>query len=403
MRTISFILCLTISFCVNAQSLEDQLNEKIDSLYKTSNIAGLGVSILTTDTILYKKGFGYADIKTKKKYTVNTTQNIGSVSKTFVGVALMKAIEDGKITIDTPINNILPFNINHPKYPEVAITVKHLATHTSSILDTDAYEKSYVMEDGIVLNEGNFTKKEWKELKAMRANKDDNLENFLKNHLTPKGEWYKTNNFLKYKPGSRYEYSNIGCALLGYIIEIVTDTSFPEYTQRHILEPLELNNSGWSYKVVNKEQYASTYTETGNKIPRYHLITYPDGGFKSNIEDLSKYLQGLMRGYYGEDAILKTSSFLDMMSPKLTKEQFNTKKELKNNYGYFWEVSPTGKMGHSGADPGILTLMYFNKDEKVGAIFLMNTSLEGNKDMLKSVRDIWNVIKEYKKQYINII
>ncbi|MFD2561979.1 serine hydrolase domain-containing protein [Aquimarina rubra] len=403
MRTLSVILCIAVSFCINAQTSVDQLQKEIDSIYRTSKITGFGVSIMTSDKILYQNGFGYADIETKKKYTPRTIQNIGSVSKTFVGIALMKAIEDGKITIDTPINDILPFKINHPKYSQVPITVKHLATHTSSILDTDAYEKSYVLEEGVELKEESFTKKEYKELKMMRTNKKYSLENFLKNHLTPQGKWYDQRNFLKHQPGDRFEYSNVGSALLAYIIEIATNTSFPKYTQQYILDPLGMKNSGWSYTSVDKDQYASIYTESGNKIPRYQLITYPDGGFRSSIEDLSKYLQGLMKGYYGEKSILKTSSFQNMMSPQVTKEQFNSKKELKDNYGFFWGVSSSGKMGHNGSDPGILTLMYFNKKDEIGAVFFMNTGLEGDKDILRSVQSIWKSIKKYKKNYVNAL
>ncbi len=399
----SILLCLAVSYCVSAQTSVSELNRKIDSIYKTSEIAGFGVSIMTPDQILYQNGFGYADIEANKKYTINTVQNIGSVSKTFIGIALMKAIEQGKLNADTPINDILPFKIDHPKYPETPITVEHLATHTSSILDTEAYEKSYVIENTVVLDKEIYTKKELKELKVMRTNKTYSLESFLKNHLTPEGAWYKKSNFLKNQPGDRYEYSNIGSALLAHIIEIVTNTPFPEYTQKHILDPLGMNNSGWSDESIYQGHRASTYTETGNIIPKYKLITYPDGGFKSSIKELSMYLQSLMRGYYGEDIILKATSFQQMMSAKLTKAQYNTKKELKDNYGYFWEVSPSGKMGHNGSDPGILTLMYFNKEEKVGAIFFMNTSLEESKDIIRSVQQIWNEVKEFKKDYINTL
>ncbi|AXT55547.1 class A beta-lactamase-related serine hydrolase [Aquimarina sp. AD1] len=403
MRTISIFLCLAVSYCVSAQTSVSELNRKIDSIYKTSKIAGFGVSIMTPDQILYQNGFGYADIEANKKYTINTVQNIGSVSKTFIGIALMKAIEQGKLSVDTPINDILPFKIHHPKYPEISITVEHLATHTSSILDTDAYEKSYVIENAVALNKESYTKKERKELELMSSNKTYSLESFLKNHLTPEGEWYEKSNFLKHQPGDRYEYSNIASALLAYIIEIATDMSFPEYTQKHILDPLGMNNSGWLDESIYQGHRASTYTESGNIIPKYKLITYPDGGFKSSIKELSMYLQGLMRGYYGEDNILKAAAFQQMMSAKLTKAQYNTKKELKDNYGYFWEVSPSGKMGHNGSDPGILTLMYFNKKEKVGAIFFMNTSLEESKEIIRSVQQIWNTVKEFKKDYINTL
>jgi len=311
----------------------------------------------------------------------------------------MKAIEAGKLTIDTPINEVLPFEINHPRYPQIPIRVKHLATHTSSILDTDAYEKSYVLVGKEDLDKENYTTSEWKELALMKANTKYSLEVFLKNHLTPKGEWYQKKNFSKYQPGNRHEYSNVGSALLAHVIEIAVGVSFQEYTQQHILNPLGMEDSGWSYESVNPLQYASIYTETGNKIPRYDLCTYPDGGFRSNIKDLSKYLQGLMKGYYGEDSILKTTSFQQMMSPQLTKEQLNTKKDTEDNYGFFWEVAPSGKMGHNGADPGILTLMYFNKKDQVGAIFFMNTGLDEDKDVLRSVRSIWKEVKNYKKNY----
>ncbi|MDH7446676.1 serine hydrolase [Aquimarina sp. 2201CG14-23] len=139
------------------------------------------------------------------------------------------------------------------------------------------------------------------------------------------------------------------------------------------------------------------------KIPRYSLITYPDGGIRSSIKDLTLYLQELMNGHYGSGKILKQESFAEMMSPKISKAQFNTTKEIKDNYGFFWEVSPKGKMGHNGSDPGILTLMYFNKNEKIGAIFFMNTSLEEDKELIKSVQNIWRSIKVYKNNYISTI
>ncbi|MBW1296587.1 serine hydrolase domain-containing protein [Aquimarina litoralis] len=399
MKILQVLLFCCISICAHAQVKNNQLDEKLNAIYKTSKITGFGVSIFTSDQILYQKGFGYADKETKKVYSENTVQNIGSVSKTFIGIALMKAIEEGKLTVDTPINKILPLDIHHPRYPQTPILVKHLATHTSSILDADAYEKSYVLEEKVALSQENYTKKELKELKALKSNQTYSLEAFLKNYLTLDGEWYEKKNFSKHQPGKRFEYSNVGSALLAYVIEIATGVSFPEYTQQHILDPLSMKDSGWSYESVDPSKYASVYTEAGNKIPRYHLCTYPDGGFRSSIKDLSKYLQGLMKGYYGEDAILNTSSFQQMMSPQLTKDQLNTKKETKDNYGFFWEVTTAGKMGHNGSDPGILTLMYFNKKDKIGAIFFMNTGLEEDQDILKSVRSIWKEVKQYKSEY----
>ncbi|GAA0723097.1 serine hydrolase domain-containing protein [Aquimarina litoralis] len=402
MKTLQVLLFCCISLYVNAQLKQEQLDQKLGDIYKSSKISGFGVSVFTPNQILYQNGFGYADKETQKPYTINTVQNIGSVSKTFIGVAFMKAIEEGKLSIDTPINDVLPFRINHPRHPETPITVKHLATHTSSILDTDAYEKSYVLENEAEFDENTYTKSELKDLSLIKGNNKYSLEAFLKNHLTPKGEWFRKNNFSKHQPGDRYEYSNIGSALLAYIIEIATGTSFTEYTQQIILDPLGMSNSGWSYAASNPENYASIYTENGNKIPKYDLITYPDGGLRSSIKDLSAYLQGLMKGYYGEDSVLKTESFQQMMSAKLDKDQLNNKGNQKNNYGFFWEVGTSGKIGHNGSDPGILTLMYFNKNDQIGAIFFMNTGIDQDKDVISSVQKIWNSLKEFKNDYKEI-
>ncbi|WP_299439222.1 serine hydrolase domain-containing protein [uncultured Aquimarina sp.] len=403
MRTVIKALIFFVGYSVISQTNIQKLEHKLDSIYKNSSISGFGVSVITPDEILFEKGFGYADKAVEKGYTVNTIQNIGSVSKTFIGIALMKAIEQGKLSEDTPINDILPFKVEHPKFPETPILVKHLATHTSSILDTEAYEKSYVLEPDSTLDLESYTKEEQKEYKAMSANKKYSLKDFLYNHLNPEGLWYSKKNYKKQKPGERYEYSNVGSALLAFVIELATETPFEEYTKKFIFDKLNMNNTGWSYASIDASKHSKTYTETGNEIPKYSLITYPDGGIRSSVKDLTLYLQELMKGHYGSGKILEKESFTEMMSPKISKAQFNTKKEIKDNYGFFWEVSPKGKMGHNGSDPGILTLMYFNKNEKVGAIFFMNTSVEGDKELIKSVQNIWRSIKKYKKDYINTI
>ncbi|MDH7446677.1 serine hydrolase domain-containing protein [Aquimarina sp. 2201CG14-23] len=265
MKTVIKGLIFFIGYSVISQTNVQELEHQLDSIYKNSNISGFGVSVITPDKILFEKGFGYADKEEQKGYTVNTIQNIGSVSKTFIGIALMKAIEQGKLSEDTPINDILPFKVEHPKFQETPILVKHLATHTSSILDTEVYEKSYVLEKGSMLDLGNYTKTEQKEYKAMSSNKKYSLKEFLYNHLHIKGSWYSKNNFKKQKPGERYEYSNIGSALLAYVIELATETPFEEYTKKFIFDKLDMNNTGWSYASIDMSKHAKTYTEKGNE------------------------------------------------------------------------------------------------------------------------------------------
>ena len=74
----------------------------------------MGIAILSKDSVLYKKGYGYSDLKGKKKFTTNTIMNIASISKTFIGTSIMYLVENNQINLDNDINTLLPFHIHNP-------------------------------------------------------------------------------------------------------------------------------------------------------------------------------------------------------------------------------------------------------------------------------------------------
>ena len=146
MKKILSILIISAIFCLTlfAQDKAKELDTKLTEIAEKGHLPGFGVAIVSKDKTLYQKGYGYADLANKKPYTKNTVQNIGSVSKTFIGVSLMKLVERGKLILMTRISDILPFKITNPYYPESPITIRQLATHTSTLKDTDYYQKTYL-------------------------------------------------------------------------------------------------------------------------------------------------------------------------------------------------------------------------------------------------------------------
>ena len=127
---------------------QDSLSNSLNDIHKQGHINGFGVAIVDENGILYNEGFGFSQMAEKKSYQRNTIQNIGSVSKTLIGVALLKAQELGKLSLDDPINKYLPFVVANPKFPEDTITIRHLATHSSSIVDNEFYNgKAYVLKE----------------------------------------------------------------------------------------------------------------------------------------------------------------------------------------------------------------------------------------------------------------
>ena len=108
------ILAFNVS---NAQNYSDTLDIELSNIFSESQLPGFGVSIVNNDSVLYQKGFGFANKEKQIPYTVNTIQPIASVSKTLIAVSVMKAIEEGYFTLETDINNILPFRVENPNYP----------------------------------------------------------------------------------------------------------------------------------------------------------------------------------------------------------------------------------------------------------------------------------------------
>ena len=172
-------------------SITKQLTEDLQQIYSQNYISGFSVAIVNQNQILFAKGFGYSDKLVNKKYTENTIQNIASVSKTFIGIALLKAQELGKLNLDDPINKYLPYKVINPYFSNKQITIRHLATHTSSIKDPSKYE-----ENGYVLREKNngesIVNENFRSPDEMMP-----YPMFLKNILSKEGKWYAKSNFLK--------------------------------------------------------------------------------------------------------------------------------------------------------------------------------------------------------------
>ena len=246
MRTVFTWLLVTTFACTNvfAQDKLKELDAKLKELAARNHLPGFSVAIVNKDGVLYQNGYGYADLKSKRPYTKNTIQNIGSISKTFIGVSLMKAVEQGKIKLDDDINSILPFKITNPYHPKATISVRHLATHTSTLKDTDNYERTYIFKKKISVDPNKMPDGYMKYIDIYNTNKRMPMADFIKNLVTEKGEWYNKENFLKQKPGTTTEYSNLGATILAYILELKTGESFADYSRKHILEPLKMNDSG---------------------------------------------------------------------------------------------------------------------------------------------------------------
>ncbi|MEM7368307.1 MAG: serine hydrolase [Bacteroidota bacterium] len=376
---VPFFLCITQTQ-LSAQGTEDSLTAALKAFAQQTDLPGFAVAIVSGEKVLYQKGFGYADRKKETAYTIRTIQNIGSVSKTVVGVALVKAIEAGALTMETPINDILPFTIVNPYHPETPILVRHLASHTSSILDSKYYGQTYISdgkpenEDGMAMDYYEF----------IHSHERMELGDFLKKILNKEGKWHKKKNFLKQAPGTVQEYTNLNAALAAYLIELATGIPFESFTKEQIFSPLGMTSSAWSRTDLNAEAFASLYFPRGDQVPYYSLNTYPDGGLLSTVADMSAYLSEVIKAFQSKSRYLpQTSSNLLLPGDE-------------DDNRAFWGMGSVSRLiGHDGSDPGMHVAIRFHADTQIGRVVFTNVNAEDNDELWEQFRELQKILTQF--------
>lgn len=358
---------------------QKELTEQLTKISTQTDFNGFGVAIVNENEVLYQNGFGIANLEPKQKYDENTVQNIASVSKTFIGIAILKAQELGKLQLDDPINKYLSFKVTNPYYPNIPITIRQLTTHTSSINDNEVYmKKTIVLNDTINLKQNldiDISPTKFNPPKAKIT-----IEEFLKNTLDNRGKWYLKDVFLNKKPGKIYNYSNVGATLAALVLEKATGISYDKFTTEHILKPLQMNSSGWSFDSVNFSKCTNTFQDKRTPYPFYSLNTYPDGGLLTTSKDMGNYISELLKGFLGKGTLLNKESYQEYFRPQLQAKNFidrDTSEYGDYNIGITMTIFPSGNFGHFGGDPGLFSVIQFDKKKKTARYYIINTNPSG--------------------------
>jgi len=376
MKWIFLLLCGLLLQFGYSQNQNPELTKTLQSIYKKSGFPGFAVAVLNENGIVYENVFGFADVKNKLPYTTNSVQNIGSVSKTFIGAALMKAVELGYFNLDSDLNAVFPFNVSNPDFPNEPITIRQLATHTSSITDNEnVYSKTFYPNEYSDVKSPLY--KDFIAHSTIPNRADLELSTFLKSYLSQDGKLFSKANFASEKPGTSFHYSNIASALAAYIIEVKANMPFDQFCKKYIFKPLQMHETSWKLNDSIVKNHVKIYNRKKQYYPLYSEITYPDGSLKTSISDLSKYLIEMINGFDGTGKILSKESFTTLFQKQFPEGQFPLGFDPKEpNSGIFWRFKSNGQIGHTGSDLGITTFMFFDPKTKTGKIFLANIEFD---------------------------
>jgi len=321
--------------------------EFIQDEMNIQNIPAMSILIFKENNILFEKYLGKSNINTNTALTDNDLFLLASVSKMVTATALLQLYDDGLFSLDDNINDYLSFDVNIPNY-STNITFRMLLTHTSGIADGNALDNQYYYGEDPQIS----------------------LAFFLENYLIIGGNFYNASeNFHDFEPGTQHEYSNEGNALIGLLVEQISGMNFNSYCKQNIFNPLNMSNTFWrldeiSQTIVTPYDYTNAQFEA---IQHYTFTDYPNGGLRSTVKDLHKFLNAFVQGGLSNNYQLLDASTVNSMTtlqiPSLDSEM---------GLHLFLIDTGNGLWGHDGGEQGVATIMAFNPVTKVGAIILTN-------------------------------
>ena len=330
----------------NTNDFEAYIEEEMD----LQNIPAMSVLIFEGSTILFERYFGKSNVAQNQSLEYDDLFLLASISKVVTATALLQLFEDGQFGLDDNINDYLPFNVSVPNQT-TPITFRMLLTHTSGIADGDALDDQYYYGQESPIE----------------------LDFFLENYLVPGGQFYNaTENFHDFEPGTEHEYSNVGSALIGVLIEQISGIDFNTYCKGNIFQPLDMVHTFWRLDESIQSDYAivQPYNCENNQfeaIEHYTFTDYPNGGLRSSGRDMHKFLTAFVQdGNSNNYQLLNSSTINSMITPQVP--SINSEVGLH----FFVMNSENELWGHDGGEEGVATIMAFNAATKVGAIIFAN-------------------------------
>ena len=334
----------------NSKQLKNsQLQTVLDEAVEDLDIPGV-VMYISGPQGTWIGASGYSDLESETLMQPDDKLALASASKTFVGVAILKLVEQGQLNLDESIDNYLPKDISRNIRYSNEITVRQLLNHSSGIID-------YLDDNFAEITEGRSRSQPWKAREVIKLIYGE-----------PQA-----------KPGKKHDYSNSNYIVLEVIVEEKTGKSLAEVIRKEILNPIGLKNTFTElrerkstsivtgYSDINEDGTLTSHTglNEGNGLG--------DGGLISNATDTAKFI----------DALVAEKSLL---SPKILNKMLTfipTGDGDEYGLGIARFQTPFGEaIGHDGGSYGFVSLMLHYPDDNITAVVLVNKDGDFTQEIL---------------------
>ncbi len=314
-----------------------KIDKYLSQIEKEKNFSG-GLLIIKNGEKIFSKGYGLADKQNKIPFTPSTLASMGSITKAFTATAIMKLVEQGKLSVNDPLKKFFP----QVPADKANINIHQLLTHSSGFHE-------FLQNDG-----GDYEKIE--------------TEDFLKRAFTEP---------LAFKPGEKAVYTNVGMSVLGIIIEQVSGMNYESFLKKNLLEPIGIAGIGYHSPVSKTDTVAHGYQngKDWGTIPK-HIATAgsepywnlkANGGLEASLDDMFLWANALTN-----NTILKKETIEKMFNPHITEEGTSG----NYSFGYGCNISKSKrntKVIDNGGSNGIYFARLIRLPEE-GLVFYMVTN-----------------------------
>jgi CubicO group peptidase (beta-lactamase class C family) len=345
-------------FAITPLSSFAQINvEKIDNVIHASmarfDVPGMAVAIVENDKVVFAKGFGIANLDTHAAVNKDTLFGIASNTKAFTTAALAKLIDEGKLSWDDRVIDHIPEFRLYDSYVTREMRIRDLLSHRS----------------GLGLGQGDL---------MIWPSTDKSIDAILAG--------------LKYlKPASsfrsKYAYNNLMFVTAGEVVARVSGISWNDYIERHILQPLNMDNSraGFSRIPKSNKNWAIGHIPMDGKLHPFFVNYLEDfrgaGAIASSVNDMSQWLRTQLAGgkMPNGEQLFSEKQQAQMWHPHITsmasKSAFESYHQQFRGYGLGWSIEDyhgVKKLGHGGGILGMVSQVTLLPEKQLGIVILSN-------------------------------
>ena len=327
----------------------EELQKAMKDVVEKNHVTGAGVALVSNGQLLWCGGLSKADLAANRDIACDTEFRVGSISKTFVALALLKLEEEGRINLYARLQDVAP-----------EIPMKNRWGNTNPVRIVNLLEHSAGFDD-----------MEFAEVYNRHDRADYPLLDVFKRFQEPEN--------VRWPAGTRFAYSNPGYGIAGHVIEKVTGQPFDAYIQQRILAPLEITVGDFRLTDANRAALAQGYQGNPPRAVAYkNIYLRPAGDMKASPGELAKLVQFfLRRGKAGDVQLVKPDSIARMEYPETVS---SAKHGLRLGYGLANYTRSDGGVithGHDGGIDGFISSYRYMPEQNWGYVVLLNSTVSG--------------------------